>query len=105
MNHPDRKTAKRYDTPGRCARFTDLVYSGASQSPEALWVQIADARRSFDPPPPALRPFVGEMHGHTNLSDGKPDIDTYFPILFIITSCCILPTPTQSLSAACGTAS
>lgn len=78
MNHPDKKIAKRYDTPGRCAKFTDIVYSGASQSPEVLWEQIAHTRRSFDPPAPELKPFVGEMHGHTDLSDGKPDIDTYF---------------------------
>jgi xylulokinase len=30
MNHPDKYTAKRYDTPNRSRAFTDTVYSGES---------------------------------------------------------------------------
>lgn len=78
MNHPDKYKAKRYDTPNRSKAFTDTVYSGESGDPATLWGRMNAAQRSLDPPAPALIPLTGEMHGHTNLSDGRPDIDTYF---------------------------
>lgn len=74
MNHPDKYIAKRYDTPNRSAAFTDAVYCKA----DATGADLNAAWRSLDPPAPELVPLVGEMHGHTNLSDGRPDIDTYF---------------------------
>ena len=74
MNHPDKYLAKRYDTPNRSAAFTDAVYCKA----DATGADLQAAWRSYDPPAPELIPLVGEMHGHTNLSDGRPDIDTYF---------------------------
>ena len=74
MNHPDKYLAKRYDTPNRSAAFTDAVYHKA----DATGADLNAAWRSLDPPAPTLVPLVGEMHGHTNLSDGRPDIDTYF---------------------------
>lgn len=74
MNHPDKYIAKRYDTANRSAAFTDAVYCKA----DATGADLQAAWRSYDPPAPDLIPLVGEMHGHTNLSDGKPDIDTYF---------------------------
>lgn len=77
MNHPDKYKAKRIDTPNRCRGFTDAVYSGAGDS-HALWAKMNTAEHSFEPSPPTLKAFVGEMHGHTNLSDGQVDIDTYF---------------------------
>ena len=78
MNHPDKYKARRFDTPDRCKEFTDTVYNERDKSREELWNKIKDIRRSFDPPAPEYKPFVGEMHGHTLLSDGKVDIDTYF---------------------------
>ena len=78
MKHPEKYTAKRYDTPNRSRAFTDTVYSGESGTSADLWAKMNDAQRSYDPPKPDLIPLVGEMHGHTNLSDGRPDIDTYF---------------------------
>lgn len=74
MNHPDKYIAKRYDTANRSAAFTDAVYCKA----DATGADLQAAWRSYDPPAPDLIPLVGEMHGHTNLSDGKPDVDTYF---------------------------
>ena len=74
MKHPDKYLAKRYDTANRSAAFTDAVYCKA----DATGADLQAAWRSYDPPAPALIPLVGEMHGHTNLSDGRPDIDTYF---------------------------
>ncbi len=74
MKHPDKYIAKRYDTANRSAAFTDAVYCKA----DATGADLQAAWRSLDPPAPELVPLVGEMHGHTNLSDGRPDIDTYF---------------------------
>lgn len=78
MNHPDKYKAKRYDTADRCREFTDAVYKRFPENSAELWQKIKDLRRSFDPPAPEYKPFVGEMHGHTSLSDGSVDIDTYF---------------------------
>ncbi len=74
MNHPNKYLAKRYDTPNRSKAFTDAVYCKA----DATGADLNAAWRSLDPPEPELIALVGEMHGHTNLSDGRPDIDTYF---------------------------
>ena len=74
MNHPNKYLAKRYDTPNRSRAFTDAVYC----KPDATGADLTAAWRSLDPAAPELIPLVGEMHGHTNLSDGRPDIDTYF---------------------------
>ena len=77
MNHPDKYTAKRIDTPNRSKAFTDAVYSGEGDA-RALIAEMNAAEHSMEPSPPTLKAFVGEMHGHTNLSDGAVDIDTYF---------------------------
>ena len=74
MNHPDKTLARRYDTPGRCAEFTDLVYEDAG----VTWADLARAEHKFDPEPPAYNVYLGEMHGHSTLSDGSVDVDTYF---------------------------
>lgn len=78
MKHPEKYIAKRYDTPNRSKEFTDTVYSGESDVHSVLWGRMMAAQRSLDPERPDLIPLVGEMHGHTNLSDGRTDIDTYF---------------------------
>ncbi|MBQ7321288.1 MAG: DUF3604 domain-containing protein [Clostridia bacterium] len=78
MNHPDKYKAKRFDTAGRCAEFTDIVYGEIFDDAQKLHADMRASMRKFDPPAPMLTPLIGEMHGHTNLSDGQPDIDTYF---------------------------
>ena len=78
MNHPDKYKAKRFDTAGRCAEFTDIVYGEDFDDAKRLNRDMRASTRKFDPPTPTLKVFIGEMHGHTNLSDGQPDIDTYF---------------------------
>ncbi len=79
MNHPDKYVAKRYDTPNRSKAFTDIVYrSETDETKDAIWLKLNSAQRSLDPAAPELVALVGEMHGHSNLSDGEPDIDTYF---------------------------
>lgn len=81
MTHPDRKKAKRYDMPGRCRAFTDMVYSGANDDPKGLWDKIRDTQNDFDPPAPEYNAYIGEMHGHSRLSDGGIDPETYYPHL------------------------
>lgn len=77
MNHPDKKKAKSIDMPGRCREFTDAVYSGEGD-PRKLWGKMNAAQDAYYPPAPEYSAFIGEMHGHTNFSDGQPDIDGYF---------------------------
>lgn len=78
MNHSDKYQAKRFDTAGRCAEFTDIVYREDYDDAAKLRADMHASTRKFDPPAKTLHAFIGEMHGHTNLSDGQPDIDTYF---------------------------
>ena len=79
MKHPDKYAAKRYDTPNRSQAFTDTVYrSNPDGTSASIWATLNSIQRSLDPPATKLIPLVGEMHGHSNLSDGTPDIDTYF---------------------------
>lgn len=74
MTHPERKQAKRFDMPGRSAAFTDIVYSGTDGS----WDKIRGDQSVRLPEPPQYQVYFGELHGHTNLSDGGPSIDDYF---------------------------
>ena len=78
MKNTERTEARGVDTPGRCRKFTDLVYSGADPDPAALAKKIFGIEKEFYPPEPEYKLFFGEMHGHTNLSDGQTQIDDYF---------------------------
>jgi len=78
MTHPDRKKAKRFDMPGRSAAYTDAVYSGTSATSRELRSKMSAAENAFHPPAPEYNLYYGEMHGHSNLSDGSPDIDSYW---------------------------
>ncbi|MBO4633215.1 MAG: DUF3604 domain-containing protein [Lentisphaeria bacterium] len=78
MEHIEKKLARSFDTPGRCRKFTDLVYSGVNPNPPELAKKIFSIENEFYPPEPEYLLYFGEMHGHTNLSDGQTDIDDYF---------------------------
>ena len=80
MNHPEKKTARSVDMPGRCQEFTDMVYSGINPDPEKFWQNINAVQDKFNPPPMEYKLYCGEMHGHSNISDAYPhvDIDGYF---------------------------
>ena len=78
MKNNERKLARRYDTPNRNSRFTQLVYSGQTSDKNSLRKQIFDTEKAFYPPKSEYNVYFGELHGHTNLSDGSPDIDSYF---------------------------
>lgn len=78
MTHPDRKKAKRYDNPGRCKAFTDAVYSGESDTPENLFKLLNECDHQFDPGESEYIPLIGELHGHSNFSDGIIDPAEYY---------------------------
>ena len=81
MKHPERRLAKKIDMPGRCQEFTDLVYSGFSKMGRwPLWDKIQLTEEKFHPGPNEYKPFIGEMHGHTCMSDGVPSLtpELYF---------------------------
>ena len=80
MNHPERKIARSIDMPGRCRKFTDMVYSGQHPDPDRLWQEVNATQDDFNPPPMPYNLYIGEMHGHSNLSDGRREVsvDDYF---------------------------
>ncbi len=65
---------RKMDCPHRNQVITELVYGGTSSKP----VQMAESKQRFYPPTSDYHIYWGELHGHTNLSDGTIDIDTYF---------------------------
>ena len=79
MQHKERRIARRYDEPSRRESFTKYVYSSPNDENrgELEARANADARR-YTPAPSEYRVLFGEVHGHSNLSDGKTDIDDYF---------------------------
>ncbi len=78
LDNKERKEARRYDTPLRSSHYTDIVYSGGT-TPNAPQKMRAFMESCY-PEPPEYRVLFGEMHGHTNLSDAQPDVDTYFTV-------------------------
>ena len=78
MKNEERKLAKRLDTSSRNREFTDIVYSGYHEDAEETWNKIKETRNVFLPPDSEYNIFFGEVHGHTNLSDGRPTLDEYF---------------------------
>lgn len=78
MEHKERKQARRIDTPGRARCFTDLVYERASDSPQEVWDRINQAQMKFYPVPSEYNIYFGDIHGHSEFSDGAPTVDQYF---------------------------
>ena len=78
---PERKEARRFDTPYRSRVMTDQVFTD-EDLPEA---EQRAARRKFNetlkrffPEKSRYNVYFGELHGHSCLSDGKPTPDDYF---------------------------
>lgn len=78
MINNERKKARRYDTPNRAHAFTERVYSGVSDDPAKLARETFATEKDHYPHKSEYNIYFGEMHGHTRLSDGSPDIDDYF---------------------------
>ena len=78
MKNKERKIARRFDTPNRCRAFTTRVYSGPSDEREKLVKETFATEKDFYPEKSKYNIYFGELHGHSNISDGTPDIDAYF---------------------------
>lgn len=78
LNNDEKFDARRFDAPMRASQFTDIVYSGGTTANAPQ--KMDEFNRSCDPQPSEYNIYFGEMHGHTNLSDALPDIDTYFTV-------------------------
>lgn len=73
----DINKARRYDSPLRDRDYTNIVYGGGRYGRETPKMMGEIERKSY-PKESEYKIYFGDLHGHTNLSDGQPDIDTYF---------------------------
>ncbi len=78
MKNSERKKAKRMDLPLRSSGFTQIVYGGKTEDPWENYKRLNQHVNGFKPKASPYNVYFGELHGHSNLSDGTPDIDTYF---------------------------
>ncbi len=78
MEHKERKLARRIDTPGRARCFTDPVYEGKGESAKEIWDRIISEQKKFYPEPSEYNIYFGDIHGHSNFSDGFPTVDEYY---------------------------
>ena len=78
---PERKQARRYDTPYRSRLLTDQVYKEDilfGEEARQFKQNFHDTQRKFYPEPSRYNIYFGELHGHSCLSDGQPSPDDYF---------------------------
>ena len=78
---PERKQARRFDTPYRSRLMTDQVYTeddlpGAERGP--AYAKFFRTLRQFYPEPSRYHIYFGDLHGHSCLSDGQPEPDDYY---------------------------
>ncbi len=78
MKNNERYSARRYDLPLRSRKYTDIVYSGDSAPRQEMFNALKDEVKKYFPEKPEYNVYFGELHGHSNLSDGAVDIDEYF---------------------------
>ncbi len=78
MKNNEIKKARRFDTLERSKEFNRIVYSGDYENRDQAMVDIAKVNASIEKPSSKYNLYFGELHGHSNLSDGRPSIDEYF---------------------------
>ena len=78
MKNIERKNAKRMDLPGRSREYTNVVYGGETENPWDYYLRLRAQVDSFKPEKAPYNVYFGELHGHSNFSDGQPDVDSYF---------------------------
>lgn len=78
MKNKERKLARRYDTPNRCYAVTSTVYSGPAEDRAKKYKEAMDHEKDFYPEKSKYNIYIGDIHGHSQLSDGFPDADTYY---------------------------
>lgn len=62
----------------RCRESVSCVYGGDSETKQDFLKRMKDATAKYYPSPNEYNIYFGELHGHTNLSDGSVDIYSYF---------------------------
>lgn len=77
MIHKERNDAKRYDSPNRNIAFTKAVYNSDIGKEEG-YARLQASIDAFKPEKNAYNLYFGDLHGHTNLSDGGVDPDVFF---------------------------
>jgi len=78
---PERKQARRFDTPYRSRVMTEQVFTDEDLSEaeqRAARRKFNETLKRFFPEKSRYNVFFGELHGHSCLSDGKPTPDDYF---------------------------
>lgn len=78
MRNLEIKKYRRFDTLGSSENFNKIVYSGEYENAEQARIDIAKVNSTNENTNSPYNLYIGEMHGHSNLSDGKPSIDEYF---------------------------
>ena len=78
MKNQERKEARRYDTPYRCRELTAGVYSGYAGDRQKRIEETFAHEKEFYPEKSRYHIYFGDIHGHSSLSDGSPDIDAYY---------------------------
>lgn len=76
--HPERHQARRYDCVTRSKEFQQAVHGGSVADPTPVYNRMRELEQAYFPPASEYNLYYGELHGHTNLSDGGPSIDDYF---------------------------
>ena len=84
MKNKERKLARRYDTPNRCNAVTSTVYSGPAENRGEKYKEAMDHEKDFYPPESKYHIYIGDIHGHSCLSDGYPDPDTYYKEIMVL---------------------
>lgn len=75
LSNPERRDARNFDAPMRQSEYTAIVYGGGQPDAPRRMNELVE--RCYPEKSP-YNIYFGEMHGHTDLSDAKPDIDSYF---------------------------
>lgn len=78
MINRERKLARRYDTPNRSHSVTSDVYSGFAPDRKKKYKEAMDHEKEFYPSKSEYNIYIGDIHGHSKISDGFPDVDTYY---------------------------
>ena len=78
MLSEESKIARKHDPTDALRELNEVVYGGQSDNGAEMHAKIREVCQKYYPAPSEYQIFYGELHGHTNLSDGKPNIDDYF---------------------------
>lgn len=69
---------RTFFSPTRVREYTQIVYGGTAKAREDMQKDMRNIVSSYYPTPHPYQVFWGELHGHTELSDGRGSLDAYF---------------------------